>query len=272
MQLSPEDTSLFFKLMPALQTFANQQLKIVEGLKDIKDYRIISDQERIELRNAVYDENPKVIEDFTHENPFSFSQDELKIVSGWINFINDSFFIAQLTKKHAIFIQDEDVFAVLALSQPFQVVLGEVPLPVYVKTVLLPFKGKIIYDGLLEGQSIFFGPGISTSIKNRVRIAKQRGEIIESLDPDWKPIPPKPKKLKDWTPLLDELQERASKLRSNSSEPLIYGPAFSLAKAGLNFARVAIEFPEDLDKLDEALHKVMLASNRVEKTMYHLDW
>lgn len=271
MQLSKEDASLFFKLMPTLQTFANQKLKIIKGLKDVKGYQTISNEERVELRNAFY-ENPEIIDEFIQANPLSFSKDELDIISSWKNFIADSFFIVQLTKKHAIFMLDDDVYAVLALAQPLQVVMGDVLLPVYVKTVLLPFKGKIIYDGLLEGHSIFFGPGISTSVKNRYRIAKQRGEIIESLDPDWKPAPVKPKKMKDWKPLLDELNEMASKLRSSSSEPLIYSPAFSLAKAGLNFARVAVEFPEDLEKLDEALHKVMLASNKAEKTMYYLDW
>jgi hypothetical protein len=271
MQLSREDASLFFKLMPALQTFANQQLKIVEGLRDVEDYKTISNGERVELRNAVYD-NPKVIDDFVRQNPFLFPQDELEIVSSWRNFIADSFFVVQLTQKHAIFMRDEDVYAVLALAQPLQVVLGEAPLPAYVKTVLLPFKGKIIYDGLLEGHNVFFGPGISTSVKNRYRIAKQKGEIIESLDPDWKPVPVKQKKTKDWKPLLDELNENASKLRSSSSEPLIYGPAFSLAKASLDFARVAVEFPEDLEKLDKALDKVMRAFNKTEKTMYSLDW
>lgn len=271
MQLSPEDASLFFKLMPALQTSANRQLKIIKGLKDVEGYKSISNGERVELRNALY-ENPEIIDEFVRENPFSFSQDELEIISGWKNFIADSFFVVKLTKKHAIFMLNDDVYAVLALTQPLQVVLGEVPLPAYVKTVLLPFKGKIIYDGLLEGHNVFFGPGISTSVNNRYRIAKQKGEIIESLDPDWKPTPVILKKIKDWTPLLDELNERASKLRSNSSEPLIYGPAFSLAKAGLDFARVAVEFPEDLEKLDKALDKVIRASNKVEKTMFSLDW
>ena len=70
---------------------------------------------------------------------------------------------------------------------------------------------------------------------------------------------------------MDELNEKASTLRSSSSEPLMVCPAFSLAKAGLEFARVAIEFPEDLEKLDKALHKVMIASNKAEKTMYYLD-
>jgi len=270
MQLSQEDASLFFKLMPALQTFANQRLNLIKGLKDLEGYKIISNEERVELRNAVY-ETPEIIDDFVRENPFSFSKDELDIVSGWKNSIADSFFIAQLTKKHAIFIHNEDVYAVLALAQPLQDILWGAPLPVYVKTVLLPFKGKIIYDGLLQGHNISFGPGISTSVKNRYRVAKQKGEIIESLDPDWKPALPKPEKMKDWKPLLDELNEKASKLRSSSNEPLMIGPAFSLAKAGLDFARVAVEFPEDLEKLDKALDKVIRASNKVEKTMYYLD-
>ena len=270
MQLSHEDASLFFKLMPALQIFANQQLKIIKGLKDVEGYKSISNRERIELRNTLY-ENPEIIEDFMRENPFSFPKNELEIVSSWKNFIADSFFVVQMTKKYAIFMRNDDVYAVLALAQPLQVVLGGAPLPAYVKTVLLPFNGKIIYDGLLEGHNIFFGPGISTSVKNRYRIAKQKGEIIESLDTGWKPAPVTLKKVKDWGPLLDELKEKASKLRSSSSEPLMYGPAFSLAKASLDFARVAIEFPEDLEKLDKALDKVIRASNKVEKTMYSLD-
>ena len=271
MQLSPEDASLFFKLMPALQTFANQRLKVIKGFKNVEEYKIISDGDRVELRNAVY-ENPGIIDDFVRDNPFSFSKNELEIVASWKDFIADSFFVVQLTKKHAIFMCGDDVYAVLALAQPLQVVMGAAPLPAYIKTVLLPFKGKIIYDGLLESHNIYFGSGISTSVKNRYRVAKKKGEIIESLDPDWKPTPVNPKKLKDWKPLLNELNGKAAKLRSSSSEPLIYGPAFSLAKASLNFARVAIEFPEDLEKLDKALQKVFLASNKAEKTMYYLDW
>jgi hypothetical protein len=119
MQLSREDASLFFKLMPALQTFANQQLKIIEGLKEVEDYKTISDGERVELRNAVYN-NPNVIEDFVRKNPFLFSQDELEIVSGWRNFVADSFFVVQLTKKYAIFMRDDDVYAVLGIAQKYR--------------------------------------------------------------------------------------------------------------------------------------------------------
>jgi hypothetical protein len=33
MQLTPEDTALFFKLMPALQVYANRRLHIIKDMK-----------------------------------------------------------------------------------------------------------------------------------------------------------------------------------------------------------------------------------------------
>ena len=54
-------------------------------------------------------------------------------------------------------------------------------LPVYIKTVLLPFKDKIIYDGLMQTYNIHFGGGIKRSLKETYMKAKQNGKIITSL-------------------------------------------------------------------------------------------
>ena len=52
MLLPPEDATLFFKLMPALQVFANQKLHIIKSLENVDRYQKVSDEQRIELRNA----------------------------------------------------------------------------------------------------------------------------------------------------------------------------------------------------------------------------
>lgn len=39
MLLPREDALLFFKLMPALSVFANQQLNIIKNLQDIEQYK-----------------------------------------------------------------------------------------------------------------------------------------------------------------------------------------------------------------------------------------
>jgi len=270
MQLLPEDASLFFKLMPALQTFANQELQVVKKLNSIEQYHNISNEQRIKLRNAFY-KKPELINNFVQENPFGFTVEELEIISGWKNFIAGDFYIERILKKYAIFIGDNKVYGVLALTEPFRHVLGGMPLPIYIKTVLLPFKGKIIYDGLIEGYNIYFGSGVSTSISNLYQAAKLQGKIVESLDPDWQLPEPKVVVQKNWKPLLDELIEKASKLRARNSEGVIMSPAFSLVRASLEFTQVAFENPDDFDALEKPLQKVQRAFDKLQDTVYFSD-
>ncbi len=267
MQLPPEDAALFFKLMPALQVFANQKLRVVKNLDDVAQYQKISNDQRVKLRNAFY-EKPELIDDFIEQNPAGFSPEELSIVSGWKNFVAGDFFVDRILKKYAILIGNNKVYGVLALTDPFHVVLGGMPLPFYIKTVLLPFKGKVIYDGLIERYNIFFGHGISTSMSNMYRAAKQQGKIIESLDPDWQPAEPKVVVQKDWKPVLDELRGTALKLRAAGGDSPVLAPAFSLIRASLEFAQKACDTPHDLDELDKPLQKVQRAFDKLQDSVY----
>lgn len=56
--------------------------------------------------------------------------------------------------------------------------------PVNVEAVLLPFKGKIIYDGLLLGYNIAFGGGIRSRFTQIYLTAKYKQRIVTSLEPD----------------------------------------------------------------------------------------
>lgn len=225
----------------------------------------------MKLRNSVY-KTPEIIDAFARENPFDFSKDELDIVAGWKNFIAGDFFIERILKKYAIFIRGEKVYGVLSLIEPIDHVLGGRPLPVYVRAVLLPFKGKIIYDGLLESYNIYFGSGISGNQAMHYRAAKAQGKIIESLDPQWQPVRSKPRVEKDWRPVLDEINEKISKLNAGSDAPAIHAPAFKLLQSTLAFARAAVETPNDLEALEKALHKTRLAFNKTQKTLDLLDY
>ncbi len=270
MQLTPDDAALFFKLMPALQVHANGRLHVIKDMETPEQYQKIKNEDRVKLRNVFY-KTPEIIDDFVRENPFGFSSNELAIVSGWKNFVAGDFFIDRILKKYAVFIGNNKVYGVLALTEPFQDVLRDMPLPAYVKTVLLPFKGKIIYDGLIEGYNIFFGPGISASMSNTYRAAKQQRKIIESLDPDWQPPEPKISVRKNWRPFLDELIEKASKLRASGDDSAILSPTFSLIRASLDFARIAIEKSDDLAALDKPLRKMERAIERIRESMFFSD-
>jgi Domain of unknown function (DUF6398) len=56
-------------------------------------------------------------------------------------------------------------------------------LPRMIKTTLLPFKGRIVYDGLMSGYNVSFGPGIRRSLNEAYREAKAHRGIITTLPP-----------------------------------------------------------------------------------------
>jgi hypothetical protein len=269
MKLSNQDAELFFNLMFSLQNYVNLKLGIIPEIKTLDEYQKIPSSEKLTVREALYDKI-ELVDSYLAENPQDFSDEELEIVKSWKKFERGNFFIERLLKKHAIFIGDEKVYAVLALYDSFEDVLPFVSLPYYAKAVLLPFKGRIIYDGQLQWYSVMFGSGIKFDLKETYMAAKQNNKIIDSFDPK-KPADiaaTKKKPIKDWKPTIEEISKEAKKLRSSSGAPAIHSPAFSLAKASIAFARLAVEKPEDIDELWKALEKVERVLGRAETVLY----
>lgn len=269
MKLSDQDAELFFNLMLSLQNFVNLKLGIIPEIKDFDEYQKIPSSEKLAVRDALYGKI-ELVDSYLAENPQGFSDEELEIVKSWKKFERGNFFIERLLKKHAIFIEGEKVYAVLALYESFEDVLPYVSLPYYAEAVLLPFKGRLIYDGQLKGYSVMFGSGIKFDLKEAYMAAKQNNKIIDSFDPKVQAdkAARKKKPIKDWKPTIEEISKEAKKLRSSSGAPAIHSPAFSLAKASIEFARLAVEKPEDIDELWKALEKVERVLGKAETVLY----
>lgn len=162
MNISREDAGLFFKLMWALQAYVNRQLKLVPGIKSTKSYIKLDSEEKLKVRDALW-AHPELLEAFLVENPARLSPEEIQIVASWKRHIAGRFYILRFLKRYAIFLSadnSERVYGVLGLYDALEDVMGDWPLPILVEAVLLPFKGHIIYDGLLIPYSISFGSGI----------------------------------------------------------------------------------------------------------------
>jgi hypothetical protein len=268
MKLSEQDTRLYYQLMWALQFYVNQGLKI-HDIKHIEDYARTSIEQKAMVRDAIY-ENVGLIDSFIQDNPQNFTEENLAIILGWKKFIKGSFFIERLLNKYAIFILEDKVYGVFGLTQSFDELTHYADLPLYVDTVLLPFKDKIIYDGLLQYKNISFGGSIKHSLKETYMHAKQNNLIIESLEniQGKNQIKSEPKSMKDWKPELDELAHRVNKLKGSADSPAIYGPAFSLVKASIEFAQLAVSDPNDEEGLYKALQKVRRALNKSGTVLY----
>lgn len=181
MKLSVQDVDLFYKLTYSLHCFVNRKLKVVQGGRTPEEVRELSFDQKVELRNALW-AHPDLIDSFVTENPFRLSGDELEIVKSWNDFLQGRFILVSYQKKHAIFLDDEELVAygVLALSDDFEMILGS-HLPLVLETVLLPFKGVITYDGMMSPYNVSFGRGFRESFKSSFQEAKSKYGIVTSL-------------------------------------------------------------------------------------------
>jgi len=264
MTTSAQDAELVWKLLWELLVFANQRKKVVPGIRSLEDYHRIAAERKLEIRDALWG-NIHLIDDFTRANPAGFSDQELKIVSTWKHCLRGGFYIERYLKDRAIFIAAGKVYAVQALHTPFDQMIPRNHLPHQVEAVLLPFRGKIVYDGVLPGYNITFGGGIKQRLRENYLAAKQAGRIIESLDPDDQPKkqPASAVPAPDWKPALEDLARQAGKIQGGTRQHPFNSPAFGLIKASIELAVSVVDHPDDLDDLWSEYNKVVRAIRKV---------
>lgn len=180
MNLQDSDKNLFLKLYNPLLVYVNNKHKTLENLRHPQDLSR-KDLEEIErLKEKLYSD-PSQINSFVQENPEDFSVDELEIISSWQHFVKGRFYIVRFLKDHAVFMDEghpPKAYGVKGLAMQWELIGN---LPRIVKATLLPFKGKIIFDGSFSCYNLFFGSGMKSSIKDSFRQAKASYGIITSL-------------------------------------------------------------------------------------------
>ena len=178
--------------------FVNQRLKVIPNkVATPEEFAALSPEVRLKVRNASV-ANVDLIESFVGENPARLSDDDLAIVRSWRHLVPGKFYVFRDLKKYTVFLSTDKqpvAYGVLALSQPFEDLIGPY-LPVLTQTVLLPFKGVIVYDGLLSSYNISFGPGIRRNLNEDFKTAKARHGIVTSLPMSATPLPAKAPKAK----------------------------------------------------------------------------
>ncbi len=181
MRLNESDYYQYLRLNHALLLYAGQGKKLISKTMTVDEFLELKDvQLKFKCREA-FRNDIGIIKKFVKENPSQLSEEDLGIVEGFRHMVSGRFFIAKYLKEHAIFIQDEYVYGVLALNDPIEHVTRYAPLPTMVDAVLLPFKGKIVYDGIIQPYNVRFGSGYRSSLNDVYRKAKAKYGVITSL-------------------------------------------------------------------------------------------
>ncbi len=181
--LEKEDVVLFYKLYSRLLCFVNKQAKVLKSeLLSPADFATLPFEGRAKVRDVLYNEKEYIDQFIKNQSAQELNSDELAIISSWKHFERGKFFIYKHFKKHSIFLPDSGngkAFAVSGIFDPLEELFPHTP--ALVETVLLPFKDRIIYDGLVRGYSIHFGSGIRNDIKDTYEKAKHTFGLVTQL-------------------------------------------------------------------------------------------
>jgi hypothetical protein len=182
MKLSKEDVDLYYKLHWSLLFYVNQKYRVIGGLnKPILRHE--NPEKVMELYGKLFS-NMELIDSFASENPFNFNREELDIVRSWKNYVKDRFLIVAHLKDYSIFMttgKDQKAYGVLGLTDKIEDVVPPL-MPLFVETILFPFKARIIYCGLMSTYNLHIGSNMRRSIQEEYQKAKSRFGIITSLD------------------------------------------------------------------------------------------
>jgi hypothetical protein len=190
MLLAPQDAELFIKLHRGLMTYVHQQLRLAGDCpSDADEFNELSPAERCDLRDKLLG-RLDLLERFVAENPAQFSDEELEIVASWRDLAHGQFVALRQLKKHAVFVSTSEphvAYGVLALTDTFDELFGG-SWPVVLETVLLPFKGQIVYDSMMRAYRVTFGGGARRGFNDLYKQAKERCGLVTSL-----PMPSEPR-------------------------------------------------------------------------------
>jgi len=180
MKLTQTELDQLHKIQPLLFFYASQLNHLVKGFDELDDFFELSYQNKITIRDAIYQDRAWIFEKFAKAYQEHFTDDDIEVILSWKNQIKDSFFVVKQLKKYAKFLseKEEKAYGVEALHETFDELLH---LPSWAETVLLPFKGKITYDGLILYKNVSFGASIRKSINHQLSMAEAKYGLITSL-------------------------------------------------------------------------------------------
>src|SRR5437588_6500631 len=163
MALVSEEAGLYFiALYTRLLYYAGQKRKVLPSKMTFDKFLDTSYQRKADCRDAIYEPTP-LLDDFLADNADALSSEEQDIVRAWKRYVRGTFVVLRHHKNYTIFLgtgEESRAYAVLGLTTDLAEMAPKPYLPVIVKTVLLPYEGVIVCDGLVVFHNVTIGPNM----------------------------------------------------------------------------------------------------------------
>lgn len=152
-KLLKDDAFLFFKIYFGLLEYVNNTYHIQPKLKRIYQQTNLPLPLVIEVRDYLFN-HLSVIDNFIFKNPYHFTNEELKLIHDFKYSVSGIFTIMEYDDEYAYLMGLQGNFAVKGLHSTIEEVIPRNALPYTAPMNLIPFKGEIVYDGIIAGMNI----------------------------------------------------------------------------------------------------------------------
>lgn len=182
-QLSSDECRLFYETWFGLMSFVNERKNVIKAKIKPEYPNPVTDMMIHKVREVLW-KKPELIDEYISET--ELPQEKIHILKLWrTNHKMGMFFILEYQPEYAVAIasneQGEDrLYGIKGISNSVANTLQR-NLPAQIETVLLPFKGKIIYDSLLGSMPISYAEGAKAAFREMYDKAIKHG-IITSLE------------------------------------------------------------------------------------------
>ncbi|MEM6963808.1 MAG: hypothetical protein AAF573_03515 [Bacteroidota bacterium] len=180
MRLEEKEYYEYLDVHPKLLYYAGIKNNTLPKDTSLEDFMNFSAQEKYPVRESLY-KNIGLIDQYIREKSDELSQAQVDMLEQFKKFKKGTFYIMKMTKKETLFMDDDYVYSILALNDPFIYFFQNWPIPIMVETVLLPYNGKIIYDGMISNYPIRIGRTMASGLKNEFNMKKGTHRIIKTL-------------------------------------------------------------------------------------------
>lgn len=179
MLLTIEERKLFFSNWLRLLTFVNNSCNIIPDFGAPDNPAGLDIGNILKIRNKLW-ENSSLIDQYLKES--DLNDEDFQIVNSWKKYINEDFIVIKELKKFCVMLDSkkEILYGVSAISNPLSEIIPF--FPSFVKTALIPFKGRIIYDSIVVNSNVRFGSNYKKSLNISYAGIKKKKGIITVLE------------------------------------------------------------------------------------------
>jgi len=181
LKLQQQEKTIFFNNWLRLLAFVNDKYKLAENFGHPESPVGIQLEDIVKLKTKLW-ENTGIIDEYI-DSVWDLPRSDIQLLKGWKHKIEGNFIIVKHLRNYSVFLDDTNnlLYGVLGITDSISEAIPAEELPKMVKTVLIPFKDRIIYDSIFHVYNIQFGHNMRRDCKERYSEIKAEKGIISTL-------------------------------------------------------------------------------------------